>query len=185
MGSKHHLVLRGFSTSLGEENLRWQTSLGMMVHSWAGFNLGTNLVWNLQVFWGFKSQTSSGTSIREVMVLSWHSSSPSVVTQPAPQISTGNFSQEVSPTNLPKKKKHYVSGLSWLCFQSWINKGWVIKIAKVAIGNKTTNFDILSNFDQKLYVPEILFCFVSESNFFKRNHWTFEEKKYQWENVLY
>merc|ERR1712061_597158 len=66
-----------------------------------GFNLGTNLVWNLQVFCGFKSQTSSGTSIREVMVLSWHSSSPSVVTQPAPQISTGSFSQEVSPTNLP------------------------------------------------------------------------------------
>ena len=74
-----------------------------MVHSWAGFNLGTNLVWNLQVFWGFKSHTSSGTSMREVMVLSWHSSGPSSVTQPAPQISTGNFSQEVSPTNLPKK----------------------------------------------------------------------------------
>ena len=101
VGSRHHLVMRGFSTGLGLLNLRLQTSLGMMVHSWAGFKLGTNLVSNLQVFCGFKSQTSSGISTREVTVLSWHSSAPSSATQPAPQISTGNFSQEVSPTNLP------------------------------------------------------------------------------------
>ena len=33
--------------------------------------------------------------------LSWHSSGCSSVTHPAPQISTGNFSHFVSPTNLP------------------------------------------------------------------------------------
>ena len=72
-----------------------------MVHWWVGFSLGTSLVTNLQVFCGFKSQTSSGTSTTEVSTLSWHSSSPSSKVQPAPQISTGNFSQPVSPTNLP------------------------------------------------------------------------------------
>ncbi|TRY68925.1 hypothetical protein TCAL_15161, partial [Tigriopus californicus] len=101
VGSKHHLVLSGWSTCWGEVNLRLQISCGMMVHSCSGLSLGTSLVWNLQVFCGFKSHTSSGTSNKEVMVLSWHSSGPSSVTQPAPQISMGSFSHLVSPTNLP------------------------------------------------------------------------------------
>ena len=54
-----------------------------------------------QVFWGFKSQTSSGTSTRESICFWWHSSSPSSYWQPRPQISTGTFWQAVSPTNFP------------------------------------------------------------------------------------
>ena len=49
------------------------------------------------------------------MVLSWHSSGPSSVTQPAPQISTGNFSQAVSPTNLPIM-------IFFLDLEIWISK---------------------------------------------------------------
>ena len=40
------------------------------------------------------------------------------------------------------------------------HKGWVIKIAKVALGNKTATFGI-----------------SCKCNFFKRNHWTIEENK--------
>ena len=55
----------------------------------------------LHIFWGCKSQTSSGTSMSVSTCLSWHSSGPSSTTQPAPHTSTGSFSQLVSPTNLP------------------------------------------------------------------------------------
>merc|ERR1712117_572603 len=101
VGSRHHFVNRGLSTCCGWVNLRVQVSLGTMVHWCSGFSLGTSLVMNLHVFWGFKSQTSSGTSTREAITLSLHSSGPSSNVQPAPQISIGSFSQEVSPTNLP------------------------------------------------------------------------------------
>merc|ERR1719410_135789 len=101
VGSRHHLVSSGLSTCLGCVNLRVQVSLGTMVHWCSGFNLGTSLVMKRQVFWGFRSHTSSGTSTREAMTLSWHSSGPSSYVQPAPQISTGSFSHAVSPTNLP------------------------------------------------------------------------------------
>ena len=101
VSSRHHLVFRSLSTCFGVSNFKWHVSFGMMVHSCFGCSFGTNLVWNLQIFWGLKSQTSSGTSINDVTVLSWHSSGPVSVTHPAPQISTGSFSHLVSPTNLP------------------------------------------------------------------------------------
>merc|ERR550525_337840 len=46
-------------------------------------------------------RSQQGVFTREAMVLSWHSSGPSSKVHPAPQISTGSFSQPVSPTNLP------------------------------------------------------------------------------------
>merc|ERR1719278_2449443 len=46
-----------------------------MVHWCSGLSLGTSLVMNRQVFWGLRSQTSSGTSTSEAITLSWHSSS--------------------------------------------------------------------------------------------------------------
>merc|ERR1719410_1485821 len=101
VGSRHHLVSRGLSTCWGWVNFRVQVSLGTMVHWCSGFSLGTSLVTNLQVFCGLRSHTSSGTSTRLAMTLSWHSSGPSSKVQPAPQISMGSFSQAVSPTNLP------------------------------------------------------------------------------------
>merc|ERR1719400_688908 len=101
VGSRHHLVCRGFGTWRGWLNLRMQVSLGTMVHWWTGDSLGTSFVTNLHVFCGLRSQDSSGTSTTLAMTLSWHSSTPSSMTQPAPQISTGSFSQAVSPTNLP------------------------------------------------------------------------------------
>eukprot|EP00095_Tigriopus_kingsejongensis_P000844 maker-scaffold546_size140615-snap-gene-0.27 protein:Tk00844 transcript:maker-scaffold546_size140615-snap-gene-0.27-mRNA-1 annotation:"anthranilate phosphoribosyltransferase" len=69
LGSRHHLVFKGFSTCRGEVNFKLQISWGMMVHSCSGFSLGTNLVWKRQVFWGFRSHTSSGTSRREDGIL--------------------------------------------------------------------------------------------------------------------
>merc|ERR1711911_483597 len=89
------------STGVGWVKRRLQVSLGTMVHSCLGVSLGTSLVTNLQVFWGLRSQTSSGTSTRVAVTLSWHSSGPSSNVQPAPHISIGSFSQAVSPTNLP------------------------------------------------------------------------------------
>merc|ERR1711936_1445421 len=97
----HPLVCKGLGTFFFWLNLRTQVSFGTIVHSCFGASWGTSLVCSLQVFWGFRSHISSGTSTREAMVLSWHSSGPSSKTQPAPQISTGSFSQPVSPTNFP------------------------------------------------------------------------------------
>ena len=65
LSSKHHSVLRGFFWISGVLNFRLQVSLGTTVHSCFGSRLGTNLVTRRQVFWGFKSQTSSGTSTKE------------------------------------------------------------------------------------------------------------------------
>ena len=48
LSSRHHSDTSGFFSVLGVENLRLQVSLGMMVHSWAGFRLGTRRVWNLK-----------------------------------------------------------------------------------------------------------------------------------------
>ena len=101
VGSKHHLVNSGLGTCFGCVNFSVQVSFGIIVHWCSGFSLGTRRVMNRQVFWGFRSQTSSGTSTSEAITLSWHSSAPSWKTQPAPQISTGNFSHFVSPTNFP------------------------------------------------------------------------------------
>jgi len=99
--SRHHSDLRGFSVLLGWVNLRVQVSWGTVVHSSLGFRLGTSLVTRRQVFWGLRSQVSSGTSTSVSTVLSWHSSGPSSVTHPEPQILRGSFSHLVSPTNLP------------------------------------------------------------------------------------
>ena len=49
----------------GVPNLRWQVSLGIIVHSCFGIKDGTNFVANRQVFCGFRSHTSSGTSTME------------------------------------------------------------------------------------------------------------------------
>ena len=87
VSSRHHSVLRGFFSTVGWLNYR--------------FLLGTSLVTSLPVFWGFRSQTSSGMSTRLSTCLSWHSSSPSSTTEPWPQISTGSLWQLVSQTNLP------------------------------------------------------------------------------------
>ena len=50
------------------------TSCGIVVHSCFGFSLGTSFVCSRQVFWGLRSQTSSGISTNAVISLSWHSS---------------------------------------------------------------------------------------------------------------
>ena len=108
VSSRHHSSFRGLSTCLGLENFKAQTCLGTMEHSCLGFKLGTNLVANRHVFCGFRSQISSGTSTTVSWSLSWHSSGPGSVVQPWPQILTGNFSQVVSPTNLPKMYRSIV-----------------------------------------------------------------------------
>ena len=121
VSSRHHSVLSGVRCTAGLVSFRLQVSWGTTVHSCLGSRLGTSLVTRWHVFWGFRSHDSSGTSTRESICqqeadsiiiathvtratcLSWHSSSPSVTTQPRPQISTGSFAHAVSPTNLPAR----------------------------------------------------------------------------------
>ena len=66
VSSKHHSDLSGFFSTRGASNLRWHVSFGIIVHSCFGVRDGTNFVANRQVFCGFKSHTSSGTSTRPV-----------------------------------------------------------------------------------------------------------------------
>merc|ERR1711892_38871 len=47
------------------------------------------------------SQDASARSTRLSTPSSWHSSAPSVISQPSPQISTGIFVHLVSPINFP------------------------------------------------------------------------------------
>ena len=96
------------------------TSDGTMLHSLLGFSWGTSLVAWEQILWGMISQYSWGTSttvsttssrhVWKKQSYNWRMSrifqpltcSPSLVTQPAPQISTGNLSHLVSPTYWPE-----------------------------------------------------------------------------------
>ena len=87
-----YLVLNFRFSCLGWVKVSWQVSVGIKVHCGTGFSFGTSLVTNLHTFWGFRSQVSSGTSTNDVTTLLWHTSWPSLVMQPAPQISIGNFS---------------------------------------------------------------------------------------------
>ena len=97
------------------------TCLGTSEHSCFGLRLGTSLVANRHVFCGLRSHTSSGTSVTTSLVLSWHSSGPSCVVHPAPQISKGIFSQEVSPTYLPTIQKSFSSlKRGWFCYSEHI-----------------------------------------------------------------
>ena len=102
--SRHHSVLRGTMIFLGWLKTRLHTSCGTLTHSSWGFRLGISFVTSLQVFMGTRSQVSSGISTRLSATSSWHSSSPSMVTQPWPQTSKGSFS-------------HFVLVIVFLCWK--------------------------------------------------------------------
>ena len=65
VSSRHHSVLSGVRCTAGLVSFRLQVSWGTTVHSCLGSRLGTSLVTRWHVFWGFRSQDSSGTSTRE------------------------------------------------------------------------------------------------------------------------
>ena len=93
----------------------WQNSFGTIEHSVCGINFGKSLVTELQVFIGWRSQTSSGTSTAESTCLWTHSSFPSWKTQPLPHNFLGNFSHLIQIKILMEKLLWNSSKVPCLC----------------------------------------------------------------------